>query len=144
MLEFGRRRWGIAGTRINHPSQAYKLVRHYSNRKQEHFICISLNGAHEVLAVRVITVGLVNRTVVHPREVFADALTDRACAIICAHNHPSGGAEPSKEDNAVTESLKRAADVLGIHFIDHLIFTDAGYFSYCQAGWGPFAVTRFG
>jgi DNA repair protein RadC len=133
MLEFGRRRWGVTGARIDHPSDAYSLVRHYAGRKQEHFICISLNGAHEVLAVRVITVGLVNRTIVHPREVFADALGDRACAIICAHNHPSGMTEPSREDDAVTESLKRAADVLGINFLDHVIFTETAYFSYCQA-----------
>ncbi|MDR2053082.1 MAG: DNA repair protein RadC, partial [Treponema sp.] len=133
MLEFGRRRWGVTGERIDHPSDAFSLVRHYANRKQEYFICISLNGAHEVLAVRVITVGLVNRTIVHPREVFADALSDRACAIICAHNHPSGMTDPSREDDAVTESLKRAADVLGINFLDHLIFTDGAYFSYCQA-----------
>ncbi|MDR1353483.1 MAG: DNA repair protein RadC [Treponema sp.] len=133
MLEFGRRRWGVTGARIDHPSDAFSLVRHYANRKQEYFICISLNGAHEVLAVRVITVGLVNRTIVHPREVFADALSDRACAIVCAHNHPSGMTEPSKEDDAVTESLKRAAEVLGINFLDHLIFTETAYFSYCQA-----------
>jgi DNA repair protein RadC len=133
MLEFGRRRWGATGARIEHPSDAFSLVRHYANRKQEYFICLSLNGAHEVLAVRVITVGLVNRTIVHPREVFADALGDRACAIICAHNHPSGMTEPSREDDAVTESLQRAADVLGINFLDHLIFTGDAYFSYCQA-----------
>jgi DNA repair protein RadC len=132
MLEFGRRRWGVTGARIDHPSDAFSLVRHYANRKQEYFICISLNGAHEVLAVRVITVGLVNRTIVHPREVFADALGDRACAIICAHNHPSGMTEPSREDDEVTESLNRAAEVLGINFLDHLIFTDDAYFSYCQ------------
>jgi DNA repair protein RadC len=132
MLEFGRRRWGVTGARIDHPSDAFSLVRHYANRKQEYFICISLNGAHEVLAVRVITMGLVNRTIVHPREVFADALGDRACAIICAHNHPSGMTEPSREDDDVTESLKRAAEVLGINFLDHVIFTDDAYFSYCQ------------
>jgi DNA repair protein RadC len=132
MLEFGRRRWGVTGARIDHPSDAFSLVRHYANRKQEYFICISLNGAHEVLAVRVITVGLVNRTIVHPREVFADALGDRACAIICAHNHPSGMTEPSREDDEVTESLNRAAELLGINFLDHVIFTGDAYFSYCQ------------
>jgi DNA repair protein RadC len=132
MLEFGRRRWGVTGMRIDRPSDAFSLVRHYANRKQEYFICISLNGAHEVLAVRVVTVGLVNRTLVHPREVFADALSDRACAIICAHNHPSGTIEPSREDDEVTESLKRAAEVLGINFLDHVIFTGDACFSYCQ------------
>jgi DNA repair protein RadC len=134
MLEFGRRRWGAAGMRITHPSDIYQIVRHYADRKQETFLSISLNGAHEVLAVRVVTVGLVNRTLVHPREVFADPLGDRSCAIACAHNHPSGECNPSPEDDAVTHSLKKAADVLGIRFMDHVIFTESGYYSYCQAG----------
>jgi DNA repair protein RadC len=133
MLEFGRRRWGASGAKIYHPSDAFSLVRHYADRKQEHFICISLNGAHEVLAVRVVSVGLVNRTLVHPREVFADALGDRACAVVCAHNHPSGTVKPSKEDDEVTKSLKRAAEVLGLNFLDHVIFAENVYFSYRQA-----------
>ena len=61
-------------------------MQHFANQKQEHFICISLNGAHEVIATRVVTIGLVNATQVHPREVFADPITDRATAIIIAHN----------------------------------------------------------
>ncbi|GHU82031.1 hypothetical protein FACS189468_5730 [Spirochaetia bacterium] len=77
MLEFGRRRWGAAGTRIKHPREIYALIRHYADRRQERFICLSMNGAHEVLAVRIVTLGLVNRTIVHPREVFADPLLDR-------------------------------------------------------------------
>jgi DNA repair protein RadC len=134
MLEFGRRRWGFAGTRINRPSDIFEIVRHYANRKQENFLCISLNGAHEVLAVRLVTVGLVNRTIIHPREVFADPLGDRSCAIVCAHNHPSGDSNPSPEDDAVTRTLKRAGDVLGVHLLDHLIFTETGFYSYLHAG----------
>ena len=82
MLEFGRRRWGPCGARISAPGDAYPLLRHYADRRQERFIAMSLNGAHEVLAIRVITIGLVNRTVVHPREVFADVLIDRANALL--------------------------------------------------------------
>jgi DNA repair protein RadC len=132
MLEFGRRRWGV-GVRIMHPSDVFKLIRHYSDRRQERFLCISLNGAHEVLAVRVVTIGLVNRTIVHPREIFADPILDRACAVLVAHNHPSGILSPSGEDDAITLRLQKAGNILGIRLMDHLIFSEDSYYSYRQA-----------
>ncbi|MDR1900361.1 MAG: DNA repair protein RadC [Treponema sp.] len=134
MLEFGRRRWGAAGVRICRPEDIYPFIRHHADRRQERFICVSLNGAHEVLAIRIVTVGLVNRTIVHPREVYADAIGDRAAAVIVAHNHPSGQLEPSPEDDGITGRLKAAADILGLHFLDHLIFSDAAWYSYRQQG----------
>jgi DNA repair protein RadC len=134
MLEFGRRRWGAAGVKITHPGDIYNLVSHHADRKQERFICISLNGAHEVLAQRIVTIGLVNRTIIHPREIYADALVDRAAAVIVAHNHPSGNLVPSSEDNEITARLKAAADILGLHFLDHLVFSTNAYFSYRQSG----------
>ncbi|MDR0656162.1 MAG: DNA repair protein RadC [Treponema sp.] len=132
-LELGRRRYGAQGTRIRHPSDIYNLVRHNADRKQERFICLSLNGAYEVLAIRVVTIGLVNRTIVHPREVFADALLDRAAAVIVAHNHPSGHLVPSTEDDLITERLQNAAAILGINFLDHLIFSESAWYSYRQS-----------
>jgi DNA repair protein RadC len=134
MLELGRRRWGQRGTCIRSPDDVYALIRHYSDRKQERFICISLNGAHEVLSVRVVTVGLVNKTIVHPREVFSDPLKDRASAICVAHNHPSGRTKPSGEDNEITIRLKDSAVILGLRFLDHIIFSGEGFFSYSQKG----------
>jgi DNA repair protein RadC len=134
MLEFGRRRWGPAGSRINHPSDAFALIRHYADRKQEQFLCLSLNGAHELLALRVVTLGLVNRTIVHPREVFSDPLSDRASAVIVAHNHPSGQLFPSGEDQEITDQLLVAAEILGIRFLDHVIFSEEGYYSFSQSG----------
>ncbi|MDR2068880.1 MAG: DNA repair protein RadC [Spirochaetaceae bacterium] len=132
MLEFGRRRWGMTGTKIASPGDIFNTVRHYADRRQERFICLSLNGAHEILAVRVVTVGLVNRTIIHPREVFADPLSDRCCAICVAHNHPSGELTPSPEDDEVTSTLWKAAKILGIRFLDHIIFSAKAYFSYSQ------------
>jgi DNA repair protein RadC len=134
MLEFGRRRWGAFGSAVTNPGEIFSLVRHYADRKQERFISLSLNGAHEVLAVRVVTVGLVNRTIVHPREVFADILQDRAAAFIVAHNHPSGRISPSPEDNEITDRLQNAAVILGLHFLDHLIFSETAWWSYRQNG----------
>jgi DNA repair protein RadC len=133
MLEFGRRRWAI-GQKILNPGDIYSLIRHYADRRQERFICISLNGAHEVLAVRLVTIGLVNRTIIHPREVFADPINDRASAIAVAHNHPSGNLTPSGEDNEITTRLKAAAEILGLNFLDHLIFSELCYFSFRQEG----------
>lgn len=134
MLEFGRRRWGMSGSAIRHPGEIFSLIRHNADRKQERFISLSLNGAHEVLAIRVVTVGLVNRTIVHPREVFADLIQDRAAAFAVAHNHPSGRLAPSPEDNEITDRLQKAAEILGLHFLDHLIFSETGWWSYRQNG----------
>jgi DNA repair protein RadC len=133
MLEFGRRKWA-SGQRIRHPQDIFNLIRHHADRRQERFLCLSLNGAHETLAIRIVTIGLVNRTIVHPREVFADPLLDRASAVVVAHNHPSGLLEPSGEDNEITLRLRKAADILGIAFLDHLIFSETAWFSYNQAG----------
>ena len=133
MLEFGRRKWA-SGQRIRHPGDIYSLIRHHADRRQERFLCLSLNGAHEVLAVRTVTIGLVNRTIVHPREVFADPIIDRASAIAVAHNHPSGNLQPSEEDTEITSRLKISADILGLSFLDHLIFSENFYFSFRQEG----------
>lgn len=128
-LEFSRRRIRTNGIRISFPPDVLPLLQHYADRKQEHFICVSINGANEVIATRVVSIGLVNRTQVHPREVFADAITDRAAAVIVAHNHIGGELAPSKEDLAITASLKAAGETLGIKLFDHIIFNQAGYYS---------------
>lgn len=80
------------------------------------------------------SIGLINRSPVHPREVFADALTDRASAVIVAHNHPSGGLEPSPSDIDVTAQIKAAGQIVGIVLLDHIIFNRTGYFSFLEAG----------
>jgi len=134
MLELGRRRFTQRDIKLQSPEDAYNVIRHYADRRQERFLCISLNGAHEVLAVRVVTVGLVNKTIVHPREVFSDPLQDRASAVCVAHNHPSGKLKPSGEDNEITRRLSLAADILGINFLDHIIFSTEGFFSYNREG----------
>ncbi|MBN1698242.1 MAG: DNA repair protein RadC [Spirochaetales bacterium] len=133
-FEFSRRILCPGHHRISFPRDILPLVRHYADRKQEYFLCISLNGAHEVIAARVVSVGLVNRTVVHPREVFADPLGDRAAAIICAHNHPSGNVMPSPEDREVTGLLKNAGKILCIDLLDHVIFSQKDYFSFQENG----------
>ena len=131
-LEFSRRRIKPEGFKISFPTDVLPLIRHMADRKQEYFLCISLNGANEVLATRTISIGLVNQTQAHPREVFADPITDRASAIIVAHNHPSGSLTPSKQDMEITQRLKAAGQTLGIRLFDHIIFNHNGYYSFLE------------
>ncbi|MFN8392467.1 MAG: DNA repair protein RadC [Bdellovibrionota bacterium] len=133
-LELARRRIQPAGVRIKSAADVLPLIRHYANRKQEYFLAVTLNGAHEVIATRVITLGLLNRAPVHPREVYADAITDRAAAVIVAHNHPSGDLSPSAEDLEVTKQLNAAANILGLNLLDHVIFTLEGFYSLAEHG----------
>jgi DNA repair protein RadC len=133
-LELGKRFFGVRERRIGCPEDAWQLVRHFDDRKQERFLCCTLNGAHDVIAVRVVTVGLVNRTIVHPREIFSEAVADRACAIVVAHNHPSGRLDPSPEDQEITERLKSAGELLGIPLLDHLIFSHEAFTSMVEQG----------
>ena len=132
-FEFVRRRIKPEGLKIKSPSDILPMIQHYSDRKQEHFLSISVNGANEVMNVRVVTIGLVNQSQVHPREIFADVLMDRASSLIIAHNHPSGSLHPSKEDIDITNKVVDAARVLGIRLLDHIIFSKKGYYSFLES-----------
>ncbi len=120
--------------RISEPKDALPLLSDIMNKQQEYFVCISLNGANEIIEKRVVTVGLLDTTQVHPREVFADAITDRAASVIIAHNHPSGELSPSKNDLNVHKQLVEAGNILGIKVLDHLIVTKKGYYSLKEEG----------
>lgn len=133
-LEFARRRIRPEGLKISFPADVLPLIQNYADRKQEHFFCISINGANEVIKSRVVSVGLVNKTQVHPREVFADPITDRASAVIVAHNHPAGELTPSAEDKEITGQLKAAGEILGVRLLDHIIFNQKGYYSFLENG----------
>jgi DNA repair protein RadC len=133
-IEFARRRIKPEGVKIETPADLLPQIRHYADRKQEHFLCATINGANEVMNVRVVSIGLIDRSPVHPREVFADAISDRACGIIVAHNHPNGTLEPSSNDLDVTRQLKSAGEVVGISLLDHIIFNRSSYFSLLENG----------
>lgn len=125
-FEFVRRRIKPEGLKIKLPADVLPLIQHYADRKQEHFLCISINGANEIMNVRVVSIGLVNKSHVHPREVFADVISERASAVIVAHNHPQGELKPSTEDKKITRQLKEAAQILGLSLLDHIIFNTKG------------------
>jgi DNA repair protein RadC len=119
---------------LKNPAEIYALVKRYARKEQEHFIVITLDGAHKPISVVIASIGLVNKTLIHPREVFVRAIRDMAAAIIICHNHPSGALSPSAEDIEITERLTQAGEVLGIPVIDHLIITKAGWFGFAQEG----------
>ncbi|WP_209631039.1 DNA repair protein RadC [Methanofollis sp. W23] len=133
-FELARRRLVPDDIRITRPEDVLPLVRHIAERKQEYFVCLSLNGAGEVVGNRVVTKGLLNYSPVHPREVFADVITDRAASVVFVHNHPSGSPEPSREDIAITRQLLDAAGILGIRVLDHIILTKKTHLSMRERG----------
>ncbi|RLB36943.1 MAG: hypothetical protein DRH12_15040 [Deltaproteobacteria bacterium] len=133
-FEFARRRLLRRSVVIQKAQDVLPLVSYIANKKQEYFVCISLNGANEVIGNRVVTVGLLNTNQVHPREVFADAISDRAASIILVHNHPSGVLKPSPDDLATTRQLVDAGRILGIPVLDHIIVTRKGYLSFKESG----------
>ena len=98
--------------------------------KQEHFLAMYLDGGNKVIDTKIIFIGTINRSMVHPREVFAPAFELRAASIIVGHNHPSGAVEPSSEDINTTKKLVEAGKILGIELLDHVIFTDKNHYSF--------------
>ena len=112
---------------IDSPEAAVAQLADIRDKKQEYFICLTLDGANRLIAKRVISIGTLTSSLVHPREVFADAITDRAASIIVAHNHPSGTLEPSQADKDVTERLREAGELLGIMLLDHIILTGSSH-----------------
>ena len=133
-LEFSGRRIKSNDVKIDTPADLLAHIRHFADRRQEHLLCVSLDGANEILAIRVVSIGLVDRTPVHPREIFADPVTDRASAVIIAHNHPMGPLTPSQADVASTKRIRQAGEILGIALLDHLIFNQSDHFSFREAG----------
>jgi len=133
-FELARRHLIKDTVKITGAQDVMPLLADIADKKQEHFVCISLNGAHEVIKKRIVTIGLVDRSPVHPREVYADVISDRAAAVIFAHNHPSGDLKPSNSDLKIHEQLTEAGKILGIRILDHLIVAKKGYYSFQEAG----------
>ena len=106
---------------IDTPEKAVAQLADIRDKKQEYFVCLTLDGANRLIAKRIITIGTLTASLVHPREVFADAITDRAASIIVAHNHPSGSLVSSTADQEVTARLKQTGVLLGVPLIDHVI-----------------------
>ena len=122
---------------IGCPTDILKLsiTEYLENQEQENFVIIALNAKKSVTSVRVISVGTVNYTVVHAREVFRYAIMENASAVIICHNHPSGDCSPSEDDLKTTDDLIKAGEVLGIKVLDHIIISKDKYFSFLENDW---------
>lgn len=114
---------------IDSPEKAVEQLSDIRDKKQEYFVCLTLDGANRLIAKRIITIGTLTASLVHPREVFAEAISDRAASIIVAHNHPSGTLTASSADSEVTQRLEEAGVLLGIKLADHLIVSSSGHLS---------------
>lgn len=116
-------RFNHSGRLVLDEDHVLELLADIRTKPQEHFVVLTLDGANRLIEKRIITIGTLNASLVHPREVFADAITDRAAGIIVAHNHPGGTLEPSGPDIVVTKRLRAAGELLGIRLLDHIIVT---------------------
>jgi DNA repair protein RadC len=115
---------------VQSPEQAYKSVQEkLKGKKKEHFYLLCLDTRNRVCSKKQVSVGNLDSSIVHPREVFKDAISSLAASVIFVHNHPSGDLEPSSEDVNLTRRLVDAGELLGIPVLDHIIVSDRGYTS---------------
>src|SRR4051812_25794896 len=116
------------GKPLKSTKDALTYLKHFRTKNQEYVISLSLDSIGRVISRRIVTIGLLNSSLVHPREIYAGPLADRAASIIVAHNHPSNDPMPSKADIKTTQQLAAAGILLGIPLDDHIIITTKKYF----------------
>ncbi len=130
VMELCRRNNEKQRIKIKDAEDVFNLVRDVTDRKKEYFVLLTIDGGMYLIKRRVIFMGTLNYSPVHPREIFATALEDRAAYIIVAHNHPSGDLTPSVEDEKITIKLRDIGKLLGIPLLDHLIISPTGFYSF--------------
>ncbi len=133
-FELARRHLLKNRVKITVAQDVLPLLADIAEKQQEYFVCISLNGANELIEKRVVTIGILDKSPVHPREVFADVIADRAASVIFAHNHPSGEPQPSEADLRMHDQLTEAGRILGLRVLDHVIVARKAYYSFQEAG----------
>jgi DNA repair protein RadC len=114
---------------IRGPEDVLAYCRDLPHLKREHFVVLLLNARHEVQARQTVSIGSLNASIVHPREVFRPAVVHAAAAVVLVHNHPSGDPEPSEEDLSITKRLVSAGELLGVTVLDHVIVAGRGFVS---------------
>ncbi len=121
--------------RVEKPQDALVHVQEIRGRKKEHFVALYLDARNRIVHREFVSIGSLNTTVVHPREVFVPAIQHTCASVILCHNHPSGDCEPSPEDVELTRRLISAGELLGIEVLDHLVVSDKNYLSMKESGW---------
>ncbi len=129
-FEFAKRYLIKDGIKIRNADDILKLVEDIRNKKQEYFITLTLTGADDLIEKRTVFIGTINQSIVHPREIFANAISDRAEGIVFVHNHPMDNPEPSYDDIEITNRLCEVARIVGIRVVDHIIVSKKDYFSF--------------
>lgn len=129
-IEFSKRFLIKEGIKIKNVDDVLRLTEELKDKKQEYFLSLTLDGASNLIQKRIVFIGTLNHSIVHPREIFADAITDRAAGIIFVHNHPSGDVGPSKQDIEITKRLVEVGKIVGIEVIDHIIIGKDGCYSF--------------
>jgi DNA repair protein RadC len=119
---------------ITSPEDIVKELAHIKENKKENFVALYLDARNKLIYKETISIGSLNASLVHPREVFEPAVRNLAAQIILAHNHPSGDPEPSEDDLEMTKRLVEASKILGIDVIDHIIITKNRFFSFKEKG----------
>lgn len=122
------------GTRFTSPQQVYETFLFLMQETKEMFLTLHLDGKNRIIAMDVVSIGSLNQSIVHPREVFKTALLSNAAALILIHQHPSGDPSPSSEDISITRRLKEAGEIMGIKVLDHIIVGDGEYLSFVERG----------
>ena len=120
------------GYNVRCPKDVYDLVKIYAYHHQEKIVVLTLSGSQELINCREVFKGTLDMSLVHSREIFVDALKDRAAGVIVIHNHPSGSLAPSVEDREFTETLRQSGELLGIPLMDHMIISSEGFFSFVE------------
>jgi DNA repair protein RadC len=133
-LEFGKRLNSEQKPEILTPEDVWKLCADIRNSKKEHFVAFYLDTQSKLIERQIISIGTLNASLVHPREVFEPAVALHAASLLVAHNHPSGDLEPSDDDTAVTKRLAESGKILGIELIDHIIVTISNFSSLKDKG----------
>lgn len=119
---------------IRGPEDVLGYVRDLVRERREHFVVLLLNARHEMQARETISIGSLNASIVHPREVFLPAIQQSAASVVLVHNHPSGDPEPSEEDLTITRRLVQVGDLVGIGVLDHVIVAARGHLSFRSRG----------
>jgi len=117
---------------IKSPTEVYQAAKQLlalHEEPEEHFCILCLNTKNKIVGVHTISIGSLNASIVHPREVFKAAMLNNASGIICLHNHPSGDPEPSRDDLEITRRLVEAGKIIGIEVLDHVIIGEQNYLS---------------
>lgn len=120
--------------RYTAPEQVAQIFSFLHSETKEYFFAMHLDGKNRILCMDCVSVGSLNQSIVHPREVFKTALLSSAAGIILVHNHPTGDPSPSSEDVTITRRLKEAGDIIGIRILDHIIVGSDGMVSFVERG----------